>query len=388
MRINEILTESQLQQLDEGPIGSALGAVGRAAGGAARGLAKGVGAVAGGVVGAGRAMKKGYQAGKAFVGDDPDPNKGQPGYDAGGAAAPAAGGTAAPTGAAPTGGAPAAGSAPPSAQDINAQGPAGTAPATAQTGAAGAALAKTTAAVDQQSTAKAGQTVYAQVKANVDKLDKKGKQRILQLLQKSMATPDPKPAAGAAPAGGAAPAPAAKPGASPAPSGNFDPNTGKPISAAGQAQVKSAADFAASPQGKAIAAKQAAWDAEDKAAAAGSTAAPANTMANAPVSATNTAAADNPNQPPPKKTGGKVAGQVSQSPDAVRKRNARAAAASAKSTGNKVMGNMVNTLQQQNASKNNYGNALSEALAQRVEMHKQKMFETGLSQGTISVFRK
>jgi hypothetical protein len=49
---------------------------------------------------------------------------------------------------------------------------------------------------------------------------------------------------------------------------------------------------------------------------------------------------------------------------------------------------MVNTLQQQNASKVNYGNTLSEALAQRVEMHKQKMFETGLSQGTISVFRK
>jgi hypothetical protein len=111
-------------------------------------------------------------------------------------------------------------------------------------------------------------------------------------------------------------------------------------------------------------------------------------MANAPVSATNTAAADNPNQPPPKKTGGKVAGQVSQSPDAVRKRNARAAAKSANSAGNAAMGQMANQLTQQNASKNNYGNALSEALARRVEVHKQKMFETGLSQGTISVFRK
>ena len=40
------------------------------------------------------------------------------------------------------------------------------------------------------------------------------------------------------------------------------------------------------------------------------------------------------------------------------------------------------------ASKINYGNALSEALAQRVEMHKQKMFETGLARGTVSVFRK
>ena len=45
-------------------------------------------------------------------------------------------------------------------------------------------------------------------------------------------------------------------------------------------------------------------------------------------------------------------------------------------------------IQQIKASKINYGNALSEALAQRVEMHKQKMFETGLARGTVSVFRK
>jgi hypothetical protein len=356
MRINEILTESQLQQIEEGPI---LNKIGSVVGGAARGLAKGVGAVAGGVVGAGRAMKKGYQAGKAFVGDDPDPNKGQPGYDAGGAApaptggaAPAAAGApTAPTGAptAPTGGAA------PSAQDINAQGPAGTAPAVAQTGAAGAALAKTTAAVDKQTTAKAGQTVYAQVKANVDKLDKKGKQRILQLLQKSMAVPDPKPAAGAAPA--AAPAATTPPAAGAAAAPAAEPTTAAAAPAAPAAEPTTAA-------------------------------APANTMANAPVSATNTAAADNPNQPPPKKTGGKVAGQVSQTPGAIAKREKRQAAASAKSTGNKVFGQMANTLQQQNASKNNYGNALSEALALRVEAHKQKMFETGLAQGTISVFRK
>jgi hypothetical protein len=350
MRINEILIESQLQQLDEGPI---LNKIGSVVGGAARGLAKGVGAVAGGVVGAGRAMKKGYQAGKAFVGDDPDPNKGQPGYDGGGEA-PAGGAPAPKTTAAPAAGgapAPAAGGAP-SAQDINAQGPAGTAPAVAQTGAAGAALAKTTAAVDNQSTAKAGQTVYAQVKANVDKLDKKGKQRILQLLQKSMAVPDPKPAAGAAPAA-----------------------ADTPTSAAPAAEPATAAPATAAP-------------AAEPATAAPATAAPANTMANAPVSATNTAAADNPNQPPPKNTGGKVAGQVSQTPGAIAKRGKRQAAAAAKATSNRVMGNMVNTLQQQNASKVNYGNALSEALAQRVEMHKQKMFETGLSQGTISVFRK
>jgi hypothetical protein len=44
MRINEILTESQLQQIEEGPI---LNKIGSVVGGAARGLAKGVGAVAG-----------------------------------------------------------------------------------------------------------------------------------------------------------------------------------------------------------------------------------------------------------------------------------------------------------------------------------------------------
>jgi hypothetical protein len=285
MRINEILTESQLEQLDEGPIGSALGAVGRGIGKAVGGVAKGVGAVAGGVVGAGRALKKGYQAGKAVVGDDPDPNAGQPGYTDP-AAAPAAGGGA-PAAPAAGGGAaaPAAPSgAAPSTQDINAQGPAGTAPAKPQTGAAGAALAKTTAAVDKQTSTKAGETVYAQVKANVDKLDKKGKQRILQLLQKSMATPDPKPAAGAAPAGGAAAAPASKPGASPAAGGTgsgFNPDTGKPF-----ASDAERAAYDASP-----AAKMPTADVE-KAAAGGK---PPNTMANAPVSATNKADPSNPN---------------------------------------------------------------------------------------------
>jgi hypothetical protein len=112
-------------------------------------------------------------------------------------------------------------------------------------------------------------------------------------------------------------------------------------------------------------------------------------MANAPVSATNTAAADNPNQPQVKKRGGRVAGAgPSMTPDAIRKRDARAATAAKNKAGNAAFGQMANRLQQQNASKDNYGNALSEALAQRVEMHKQKMFETGLARGTVSVFRK
>ena len=360
MRINEILTESQLEQLDEGPIGSALGAVGRGIGKAVGGVAKGVGAVAGGVVGAGRALKKGYQAGKAVVGDDPDPNAGQPGYTDPAAAAPAAGGGAP---AAARGGAPAAApaavpsGAAPSTQDINAAGPAGTAPAKPQTGAAGAALAKTTAAVDKQTSTKAGETVYAQVKANVDKLDKKGKQRILQLLTKSIATPDPKSAAG----GAAAPA--------------TTPPAAEPTAAAPAAEPAAAA--------------------------------PANTMANAPVSATNTADPSNPNLAQPaadaaapaadpaagqgafanvaqqlaKPTGraqggGKVAGELSQNPRAVKRRADRAAAAAAKQPA-AVTASLVH-----------HGKSLNEVLAQKLEMHKRRMFESALSQGTASVFVK
>ena len=378
MRINELLTESQLEQLDEGP----LGALGRGIGKAVGGVAKGIGAVAGGVVGAGTALKKGYQSGKAVVGDDPDPNAGKPGYTppAEAPAAPAAGGGAPAAAPAAGGGAPAAApsGAAPSAQDINAAGPAGTAPAKPQTGAAGAALAKTTAAVDKQTSTKAGETVYAQVKANVDKLDKKGKQRILQLLTKSMAAPDPKAApAGAAPAAGGAPKPGApKPGAAPA-AGAADPAA---------APAAGAADPAAAP-----AADPAAAGAADPAAA------PANTMANAPVSATNTAAADNPNQQPPATTGrtqggGKQKGVQSQTPKAIAGRAAtqarKDAAAKANAAGAGAFGQMANRLPQQNASKDNYGNALSEALARRVEVHKQKMFETGLARGTVSVFRK
>ena len=248
MRIHEILIESQ--QLDEGPMLDKAGTlVGKAVGGAA----KGVGAVAGGIAGIGRAFKKGYAGGKAVVGGDPSPNADEPTPVADPKATPTPGPAPTPVdpkatpepGPAPTPApvdpkaTPTPEPAPvdpkaPTAKDINAAGPDGTAPAKDQTGAAGAALAKTTAAVDQQTTDKAGQTVYAQVKANIDKLDKKGKQRILQLLTKSIAAlpvkaapvkaPAAKPAAGAAdpaapaavaPAGGA-PAPAADTTAAPA----------------------------------------------------------------------------------------------------------------------------------------------------------------------------
>jgi hypothetical protein len=291
MRITELLTESQLQQLEEGP---KLDAFGRGVGKVVGGVAKGVGAVAGGIAGIGSAVKKGFQAGKSTVAGAKDApttsTTATTPQGAGGAKQPAL--TGGPTAGSP----PAPSTTPPQSATTPAPQGAGGAKQPAAGGAKQPALTggptagsppapstttpQGTAGADQ-SQVKSNQTVYSQVKANIDKLDKKGKQRILQLLQKSLGTP--------------VAAPAAK---------------------------------------------------------------PANTMANAPVSASNTAAADNPNQP------------------------------ASTSTGNKVFGQMVNQLSQQNASKINSGNALSETLAQRVELHKQKMFETELAQGTISVFRK
>jgi len=347
MRITEILTESQLAQLDEGPIGSALGAVGRGIGKAVGGVAKGVGAVAGGVVGAGRALKKGFQTGKAIVGDDPDPNAGAPGYTA--AAAPAGGATAAAPAAAAAAAPAAAAEPPPTAQDINAQGPKGTAAAKPQTGQAATALAKTDAVTDKQTATKAGETVYAQVKANINKLDKQGKTRILNLLQKSIQQSPAKPAA--KPAAGAA--------------------------AFGQMAQQLAG-------GK-----------------------PPNTMANAPVSASNTAKPGNPNLAEPAAApaadaapttpapagqgafanvaqqlakpagraqgGGKVAGQLSQTPGAVKKRAARAAAKQPAAV---------------TASLVHHGKSLNEIFAQKLEVHKRRMFESALNNGTASVFVK
>ena len=295
MKITEILIESQ--QLDEGPFGTA---VGKAVGG----LAKGVGAVAGGVAGLGKAFGKGYQSGKATVAGDPDPNA-APADAEEPAAKPAAGGaqpalTGGPTAGLPPATAPVGGAtAQPAAGEVNKAGPAGTAPAKPLQGAAKVAADKTAAATAGQDQSAAGQTMYAQVKANIDKLDKKGKQRILQLLQKSMAAP-----AGGAEAGG---------------------TTTKDQAGAGA--MGAMANQLGAAGGK-----------------------PANTMANAPVSATNTAKPGNPNAAPaatqtapepapaaeptaeptattapPKRTGGRVKGQLSQDPRAVKRREANAA---------------------------------------------------------------
>ena len=343
MRINEILTESQLQQLEEGP---KLDAVGRGVGQAVGGFAKGVGALAGGVRGAFTALKKGYQSGKAIVGDDPDPNAGKPGYTAPvDQTAPAPDPKVAP---APEPAPAPSTTTPPSAAEINAQGPEGSAPAKPQTGDAGKALAKSTAVVDKtqaQSQEKANQTVYAQVKANVDKLDKKGKQRILQLLTKSLSAPAPKSAADPAAAA------AKRAGAKAAPGAGAFANMAKTLS---QEPTKAAADPAAPA-------------ADPAAAAAAPVADPAADSAAAPAKV-------------PKKTGG--ASRVPKKPAPTPTASAQADAGKPGFLQSKIKGSQVT------ASLVHRGKSLNEVFAQRLSMHKQKMFETELARGTVSVFKK
>ena len=112
MRINEIIVE---QQLDEGPLGSAVGAVGRGIGNVIGGVAKGVGAIAGIGAGAKKAFAKGKQASTDVIGGtgqgaDAPVQKAAPAATAAApAAAPAGGGAAQPAASgAAQGGAPAA----------------------------------------------------------------------------------------------------------------------------------------------------------------------------------------------------------------------------------------------------------------------------------------
>lgn len=343
MKINELLVESQ--QLDEGPFGTA---VGKAVGG----LAKGVGAVAGGVAGMGKAFKKGWDSGKATVAGDPDPND----------AAPAA--QAAPAATEPGGGA----GAQPAAKDVNAAGPQGTAPAQNLKGAAKTAADKTAAATQDQNANQAGQTVYATVKANIDKLDKKGKQRILQLLQKSVQQ---------APASGS---PAAEPGAGAMGAmasqlGGKQPNTmaNAPVS---KTNVAKPGNPNAAPQ------KQAVNPNADAATQAKVAAAPngydqdTGKPIQDPAAEPQAAPAGQPaaGQPAPTKTGGKVKGQVSMTPNAVRKREARKgkqapqgqSQAELDADRDRMMGNFTDS----------------------VERHKKRMVAEALHRGEMSFFRK
>jgi hypothetical protein len=357
MRINEILTESEIQQLEEGPIGQA---VAKGIGG----VAKGVGAVGGAAVGAWDAVKQGFKAGRAAVsgqipaadqaasaGSAPaEPAAGAPGAPgAAGAPSSAAGApgaagapssAAAPAATAPGGGA----GEQPAAKDVNAAGPSGTAPAVNLTGAAKIAADKTAAVTQDQNAKQAGQTVYAQVKANIDKLDKPSKQRILQLVQKSIQ---------------AAPPPAAEPAADPA----ADP-------AAADPKVAAADPGAADPK---VAA------ADPGAAAFGQM---ANTLTKEPAAgqATTTPAATTPPAGSNKMTPQQIAalkGKI--------KGGASATSAPSnfgkyvdKASGERIVGaNKDGSVKTVNikASKINTGNNLSEMLAANIEKHKKKLAE-------------
>jgi hypothetical protein len=274
MKITEILVESR--DLEEGPMLNKFGsAVGKFAGG----VAKGVGAVAGGVAGAGTAMKKGWDAGKAVVaraGDD-EPETAADG---------------------PT--------VQPSATDINKDGPAGTAQAKPLQGQAKVAADKTAAATADQDPATAGQTMYSQVKANINKLDKKGKQRILQLLQKSMAAPEPQAAAPQAGAGAM---------------GQMANQLTKPAASKPAARVKPAFGGDSKPAAEPQAAPPAAGQPDELGRVEPTMAAEPTTAPKKTAEPTAAPAAVT----PPKKTGGRVKGQLSQDPRAVKRREANAA---------------------------------------------------------------
>jgi hypothetical protein len=142
MKISQVL-ESQ-QQLDELNLAQA----GQAVGGAVGKTANAVGAVAGGVKGAWDAAKAGFQSGKNFVGGQR------------------------------------VGSTDPRA--INQQGPAGTAPAQAVQGSAGTAMGNMGKAMSGQKPTQAGQTLYATVKQQINNIDPQSKQKLLNLVQKSV----------------------------------------------------------------------------------------------------------------------------------------------------------------------------------------------------------
>lgn len=220
MRINEILLESDIK---EGP---KFNKFGKALGNVAGMAAKGAGAVAGGIAGLGAAAKKGFQAGKAQVSAGGDRVSKKPAADA--AQPDTTAQTTAPSnkggilrgigqGADQLAGTKAFASdkdlfgksivpgeepqdqaAP--AQKKTASPKVAAQPSTQTTAAQPDTTAQTTAApeVDPVQSAKAEKTLYSQIKAQLPQLDKKGKQRIRDYLDKQLA-------ASAAPAPQAAP---------------------------------------------------------------------------------------------------------------------------------------------------------------------------------------
>ena len=244
MRINEVIVE---QQLDEGPLGSAVGAVGRGIGKVIGGVAKGVGAIAGIGAGAKKAFQKGKQASVDVIG-----GTGQ-GADAPvQKAAPAA--TAAAPAAAPAGG----GAAQPASQPA-AGGVAQPAAAPAQGGGAPAAQGGALAAQPAAKPAAGGGDVDAIIQ-QVDQLQPPEKKEVLAALQKPAALAKEEPAA--QPAANAAAQPAAQSGAEQQPADGLTQGQRDQQQAVQQMKTTADANAAASGQrneveaaGKAAAAK-------------------------------------------------------------------------------------------------------------------------------------
>ena len=379
MKIHEILIESH--QLDEGPI---LNKISSAVGKGVGTLAKGVGAVAGGVAGIGDAVKKGFQAGKATVGgagDGEEPattdkrNILQKVRDTMPGSKPRTG-TAA-------GGTTQATQEPPAADTDG---------GTAQVPQQPSAQKKPTSAFGKLSAAAAGQptddapeadpkadAAYAQAQKAIAGLQPEQKKEIVTMLQ---ADPKVKAAMTAKPT---KPDPAAQARIDAAPQG-YDGETGKPNAAPEPGKTDPAAEPAADPGAGAM------GNMAGQLAKGG--AAEPNTMANAPVSKTNTAKPGNPNAEPvaaeptaEPQPGGKLTA-AQQAAKVAELKGKRAAGQTAGTTGS-GFGNYVKNASGQRivgankdgsvrsvnikASKINTGNNLSETLAGKIEAERKRI---------------
>ena len=368
MRINDILLESEIQDLEEGPKWDAIKKAGTAVGRAAGGAVQAVGAIPGAIAGAGNAFMKGYRGARDTVAGGPDaaPAATTAAAPAANTTAPAATTAAAPaantTAPANTTAAPAdTTAAPTSAKDINAAGPTGTAAAKTQTGAAAQALNKTAQATKGATADKIGQTLYAQIKSQVNQLDKKGKQRILQLLQKSLQQSAPAKQSKPDVAGGmsrAANTTATTPTKTAA---------AKPDVAGGMSRAANApADTTAAPT-----------------APADTTAAPADT----------TAAPTAPAEKPKGRRGSRTANTTAapaEKPKGRRGRNNNRTAETPPATASQaeIDADRDRLLPNFTDSVIITGNNLSEMFNTRVNLYKKKYFAEGIANGSSSIYRK
>jgi hypothetical protein len=92
-------------------------------------------------------------------------------------------------------------------------------------------------------------------------------------------------------------------------------------------------------------------------------------------------------EPETKRRGGKVAGELSQSPSAVRRREQRARGKAAP-TQAEIDADRERNIGITSDSVIRTGASLSETLARKVQEQKQRMFETALASGTQSIFKK